>query len=336
MALRNTLNESNGLNNISLCNESLNSSCVKFVYPTAVRVPLYAFAGAAMLLTMVGNMLVIVTVIHFRQLRTPTNMFTLSLALADLAVGGISMPFGMIRSVETCWYFGTLFCKIQTGLDIMCVVASILNLTIISFDRYYAIHQPLLYKSKITMSVALIVVCTLWIVSAAYAFTTLFLEFADFKTCEGSCDISLMFSLPSTSVGAALFILLPSMIFLIMYLKILFIAQKQAQSIQHMNAKASVKQPSSKVEMKATKTLGIVMGVFLLSWIPYTIVFTVDAHLGYVMPLLVHHISAWTGYLNSTFNPVVYAYFYSWFRRAFQIIVSGKIFQQNSSRILLF
>lgn len=217
MALRRTLNESNGLNNISLCYDSLNNSCVKFIYPTAVRVPLYVFFGAAMVLTVVGNMLVIITVVHFRQLHTPTNLFILSLALADLLVGGISMPFSMLRAVETCWYFGTLFCKIHTCLDIMCCVSSILNLNMISIDRYYAISHPLLYKSKITMSVAFIVVYTLWIVSAAYAFTSLFLEFKSSMACEGWCDVTLMFSLPSTTMGAMLFILLPSMFVFIIY-----------------------------------------------------------------------------------------------------------------------
>ncbi|XP_062407162.1 trace amine-associated receptor 1-like [Sardina pilchardus] len=342
MALRGTLTESDGLSNISLCYESLSSSCVKFLYPTVIRVHLYVFLGTAMVLTVVGNLLVIITVVHFKQLHTPTNILILSLSLADLLVGVIAMPPSIVRSVETCWYFGTLFCKIHGSVDIMCTAASILNLTMISIDRYYAICQPLLYTSKMTIPIALTMAFVCWAVSASYGFIAVFLEFIslgieDFTssmTCEGWCG--LMFSLPSSALGSSLFFYIPGTLLIIIYLKIFFIAQKQAQSIQSMNQNAHLKQSSCKSEKKATKTLAIVMGLFLLSWAPYVVVVTANAYLGYVTPLLLLDIFGWIGYFNSTFNPVVYAYFYSWFRKAFQIIVSGKVFHQDSSRALLF
>jgi hypothetical protein len=47
--------------------------------------------------------------------------------------------YSMVRSIEHCWHFGEIFCKIHTSMDIMLISASIFHLSFISIDRYYAV-----------------------------------------------------------------------------------------------------------------------------------------------------------------------------------------------------
>ncbi|XP_034157766.2 trace amine-associated receptor 1-like [Pangasianodon hypophthalmus] len=330
----------------SLCFSSLNTSCLKINYPLEVRVLLYILFSTSSLITVIGNLLVIITVVHFRQLRTPTNYLILSLAVADLLVGGTVMPPSMIRSVETCWYLGSTFCKIHSSLDVTVCTASILNLCIISLDRYYAVCHPLLYYSKMTPNTIRFMITVCWGISVSVGFGMIFLElnilgnedlYYNNFVCEGTCMVF------QAKVGAMVFSMLcfyiPALIMLCVYMKILHTAQRQARAIQSTNAQmktAGEKATMSKSERKATKTLAIIMGVFLTSWVPFFICNCIDPFTGYSIPPVVFDVLIWVAYFNSTCNPIVYAFFYSWFRHAFRVILSGEIFLAHSSHTKLF
>uniref|UniRef100_A0AAY4CVF5 Trace amine-associated receptor 1 n=1 Tax=Denticeps clupeoides TaxID=299321 RepID=A0AAY4CVF5_9TELE len=330
---------------MTLCYTHLNNSCPKIIYPLFVRVPLYAFFVTAVIFTVCGNLLVIISIVHFKQLHTPTNYLVLSLAVADLLLGAIVMPPSMIRSVETCWYLGKWFCKIHSSTDVMCCTASILNLSLISIDRYYAVGRPLQYQTKITSNAIAVMITISWGISAAVGFGMVFLELNilgieelyNSIACEGRCV--LLQSAMSSTVSSVLSFYIPGVIMLSIYLKIYLIAQRQAQLIQDSNVHSRFNGKNSavsKMERKATRTLAIIMGVFLSLWLPFFVCNVIDPIIGYPIPDLVFDFVVWVGYFNSTFNPIVYALFYSWFRKAFQIILQGKIFQPGSSNIRLF
>ncbi len=84
---------------------------------------------------------------------------------------------------------------------------------------------------------------------------------------------------------------------------------RQIRAIQSVNSEF-------KKEGKATKTLAIIVGVFLTFWIPFFICNLIDPFIGYSVPPLLFDLFLWVGYYNSTCNPIVYAFFYSWFRHA--------------------
>ena len=82
--------------------------------------------------TLLGNTLVCAAVIKFRHLRSKvTNFFVISLAVSDLFVAVLVMPWKAVSEVAGCWTFGR-FCDTWIAFDIMCSTASILNLCIIS------------------------------------------------------------------------------------------------------------------------------------------------------------------------------------------------------------
>ncbi|XP_072551093.1 trace amine-associated receptor 1-like [Salminus brasiliensis] len=326
-----------------LCYEFLNGSCPKFVYPLILKVPLYLFFGSVVILTVLGNLFVIITILHFKQLHMPTNYLVLSLAVTDLLLGALYMPPCMIQSVETCWFFGTLFCKIHSSVVIMLATASIINLSLISIDRYYAVCQPLLYHSKITSFVTVIMISISWSISIVAGFGTIFLKlnilgieefYYENVACEGGC---VMFQSAASSTSTTLFsFYLPGVVMLSIYVKIFRVAQKQAKSIQDSKCKNNMKSMLSKEERKATKTLAVILGVFLSLWTPFFVCYVINPYIGYSFPPVLIDMLAWIGLMNSTCNPIVYAFFYKWFRKAFRMVLSGQIFQPGSSRINLF
>uniref|UniRef100_A0A8B9LGK8 G-protein coupled receptors family 1 profile domain-containing protein n=1 Tax=Astyanax mexicanus TaxID=7994 RepID=A0A8B9LGK8_ASTMX len=325
---------------IDFCYEYLNGSCPKHVYPLVLRVPLYLFFGSVVILTVFGNLFVIVTIAHFKQLHMPTNFLVLSLAVTDLLLGALYMPPCMVQSLETCWYLGTIFCKIHSSVAIMLSTASIINLSFISIDRYYAVCHPLLYHSKITSSVTVIMIVICWSVSAAVGFGIIFLNILGVEefyyknvACEGGC---VMFqSAASTITCNLLSFYIPGVVMLSIYMKIFRVAQKQAKSIQDSKCKNNIKSMLSKEEKKATKTLAVILGVFLSLWTPFFVCYIIKSF-GHPFPPVVIDMLAWIGLMNSTCNPIVYAFFYKWFRKAFRMIISGQIFQPGSSRTNLF
>ncbi|XP_055847292.1 dopamine receptor 2 isoform X2 [Episyrphus balteatus] len=135
------------------------------------RVSLLSFLFLFSFATVFGNSLVILAVIRERYLHTATNYFITSLAVADCLVGLVVMPFSALYEVlENTWFFGTDWCDIWRSLDVLFSTASILNLCVISLDRYWAITDPFSYPMRMTVKRAAGLICAVWVCSGAISF----------------------------------------------------------------------------------------------------------------------------------------------------------------------
>lgn len=86
--------------------------------------------------TVMGNTLVVIAVCVVKKLRQPSNYLLVSLAVADLSVAIVVMPFVIVTDLTGGkWLFGEVFCNIFIGMDVMCCTASIMTLCVISVDR---------------------------------------------------------------------------------------------------------------------------------------------------------------------------------------------------------
>lgn len=135
------------------------------------KLGLLAFLFLFSFFTVCGNTLVILSVIRERYLHTATNYFITSLAVADCLVGLVVMPFSAIYEVLfNTWFWGEDWCDIWRSLDVLFSTASILNLCVISLDRYWAITDSLSYPMKMTKSRALALIAAVWLCSSAISF----------------------------------------------------------------------------------------------------------------------------------------------------------------------
>ncbi|KAJ7997301.1 hypothetical protein DPEC_G00227550 [Dallia pectoralis] len=108
-------------------------------------VPVGMVLGAFILFAIVGNILVILSVVCNRHLRIPTNYFIINLAIADLLLSTTVLPVSATLEILDHWVFGRIFCDIWAAVDVLCCTASIMSLCVISIDRYIGVRYPLHY-----------------------------------------------------------------------------------------------------------------------------------------------------------------------------------------------
>ncbi|XP_055971914.1 gastrin/cholecystokinin type B receptor [Sorex fumeus] len=129
----------------------------------AVRITLYA---VIFLMSVGGNVLIIVVLGLSRRLRTVTNAFLLSLAVSDLLLAVACMPFTLLPNLMGTFIFGTVVCKAVSYLMGVSVSVSTLNLVAIALERYSAICRPLQARVWQTRSHAARVIVATWMLSA--------------------------------------------------------------------------------------------------------------------------------------------------------------------------
>ncbi|XP_039453403.1 octopamine receptor Oamb isoform X2 [Culex pipiens pallens] len=125
------------------------------------------------ILVIVGNTLVVAAVTSSHKLRSVTNFFIVSLAVADLLVGLAVLPFSATWEVFKVWIFGDVWCRVWLAVDVWMCTASILNLCAISLDRYVAVTRPVTYPSIMSTGRAKSLIAGLWVLSFVICFPPL-------------------------------------------------------------------------------------------------------------------------------------------------------------------
>lgn len=329
--------------------------------------------------TVFGNTLVILAVIRERYLHTATNYFVTSLAVADCLVGLVVMPFSALYEVlEHTWFFGTDWCDIWRSLDVLFSTASILNLCVISLDRYWAITDPFTYPMKMSRRRAALMVAAVWVCSSAISFPAIAWWRAVRTEAVPAYKCPFTEHLGYLIFSSTISFYLPLFVMVFTYYRIYRAAVVQTRSLKlgtkqvllgsgeleltlrihrggtmhgssgdarhlyssedepltalannglarmastrmghNKNFSLSRKLAKFAKEKKAAKTLGIVMGVFIVCWLPF---FVVNLLSGFCLQCIWHEelvsaVVTWLGWINSSMNPVIYACWSRDFRR---------------------
>ncbi|KAH3785739.1 5-hydroxytryptamine receptor 1-like [Dreissena polymorpha] len=121
--------------------------------------------GILIIGTIVGNSLVCIAVAIVKRLQSPSNLLIVSLAVSDVLVAALVMPFGAVTEIHGYWIFNDGFCDFFTSADVILCTASILNLCMISIDRYFVITRPFQYALKRTPTRMAIMIAAVWLLS---------------------------------------------------------------------------------------------------------------------------------------------------------------------------
>ncbi|GFR98782.1 5-HT4 receptor [Elysia marginata] len=132
-------------------------------YSDPVRIIISIVLICVPILTVFGNTVVILAVITHKRLRTITNAFVVSLAVADMCVALFVMPFSIYQQINNKqWFLGEVLCKLSSSLDVMMCTVSIFHLSCLAVDRYLAICRPFLHE-RLTVKLISIMLVLCWI-----------------------------------------------------------------------------------------------------------------------------------------------------------------------------
>lgn len=135
------------------------------LFPAPLLAGVTATCVALFVVGIAGNLLTMLVVSRFRELRTTTNLYLSSMAFSDLLIF-LCMPLDLVRLWQyRPWNFGDLLCKLFQFVSESCTYATVLTITALSVERYFAICFPLRAKVVVTKGRVKLVILVIWAVA---------------------------------------------------------------------------------------------------------------------------------------------------------------------------
>ncbi|XP_030622216.1 neuropeptide Y receptor Y7 [Chanos chanos] len=287
----------------------------------SVQIILIMAYSLIILLGLVGNALVIYMIILYRNMRTVTNYFIANLALADLMVDTLCLPFTLVYTLMDEWKFGAVMCHMVPYAQALSVHVSIMTLTVIALERYRCIVFHL--GQRLSRCASFVIIGLTWTFAAILAgplaifreyryeeipYINLRIAVCSEKWPHGSNWDGIIYSLSMLLLQYVLPLGIISYAYVCIWIKL-------KNHVSPSNRNDSIQR-----RKKTTKMLALVVVVFAVCWLPFH-VFQLASDLDLVLKFeeykllyTLFHIVA----MCSTFtNPLLYGWMNKNYRNGF-------------------
>ncbi|XP_017549233.1 tachykinin receptor 1b [Pygocentrus nattereri] len=294
----------------------------QFVQPVW-QIVLWAMAYICIVLvSVVGNIIVIWIILAHKRMRTVTNYFLVNLAFAEASMSAFNTVVNFVYAVHNEWYFGLVYCRFHNFFPIAAVFASIYSMTAIALDRYMAIIHPL--QQRLSSTETKLVVGVIWVLALLLAFPQYYYsstaqlpgrivcfidwpEYSvwDFKKMYYVCVVVLIYFLPLLVMGYA-------------YLVVgctLWASEIPGDSSDRYREQLTAKR-------KVVKMMIVVVCTFAVCWLPYHVYFLVHQFFPHLFEeRLIQQVYLgimWLAMSSTMYNPIIYCFLNDRFRAGFQ------------------
>ncbi|XP_071118743.1 orexin receptor type 2-like [Haliotis cracherodii] len=337
-------NKTNCWNEYCLNEEDYLDAIKEHLFPRAYEWPIIIVFILTFILGLVGNFLVVYAVWKNHSMRTVTNVFIVNLALGDFMVILVCLPSTLISDVLQTWFLGSTICKILIFLQNVSVSVSVLTLSAISVERWYAICHPLAFKS--TLSRARNIIIVIWVVAAGVALPEMIVVTTnpynypgDFQTIYLTTCAPAWLEWKQIIYQISLVIVMyvcPLVLMALTYTNIAVVLWRndipgQAEMGQYSKGKKPMiegkgKSQEDKIQSrrKAAKMLITIVIVFSICYLPVHILnilryFKILLSTNNDVAAVQSQLSHWLPYFNSALNPVIYNFMSAKFRKEFKL-----------------
>ncbi|KAL5288015.1 hypothetical protein ACFFRR_008700 [Megaselia abdita] len=272
------------------------------------------------------NLIIIILVAKNKSLRTPTNLLIANMASADFLTLLIGPILFMIHDFYQNYELGAVGCRLEGFLEGAFLVTAVLNLSAISYDRLSSIVLPMYSKFKLNVKRTKIVMAITWMIGFSFAIPLavfrkykqrIWKNFVE-KYCKENQNV-----LPEYwYVLISVLVWLPLCSMVISYTAIFIkLARYEKRSLKKENLK------SVSYKKKVTRTMFIVVIVFIILRIPFTVLViirgknlnnpTKAAKIDGYFEIL-WYTSHYLIFLNCAVNPLIYGLNNDNFKKAFE------------------
>ncbi|XP_051953586.1 thyrotropin-releasing hormone receptor-like [Xyrauchen texanus] len=291
----------------------------------------------------VGNIMVVLVVLTTRHMRTPTNCYLMSLAVADLTVLVAAGLPNISESLMATWVYGHAGCLGITYFQYLGINVSSCSITAFTVERYIAICHPMRAQTVCTVSRAKRIIAGVWAFTCVYCMLWLFLVDIQVNQ-EGRVQCGYRVSrdlyLPIYLIDFAIFYVIPLLLAIVLYgliARIMYLNPlphpPDSRTTSAPTLRRSCKEPADdgkagrqgrqknalSSRKQVTKMLAVVVVLFALLWMPYRTLVLINSFMS------TPYLDAWfllfcrtCIYANSAINPVVYNLMSQKFRSAFR------------------
>ena len=285
------------------------------------------FYATIFLLGVFGNALVCFVVVRNRQMQTVTNLFICNLAVSDVLLCVLAVPFTPLYTFLGSWVFGDNLCHLVPYAQGVSIYISTFTLTGIAIDRFLVILYP--FKPRMQISTCLWIIVSIWIVALLFTLPYgLYMEpqsdLADNRYCEEAWpdeDIRMFFSM-GTSI---LQFVVPFIVIAVCYICVSLRLKDRAR--MKPGSKNSKREEADRERKRKTNRMLIAMvAIFGVSWLPLNIVNIVEDFYPPAMDWTYYKVLFFVAHsmaMSSTcYNPFLYAWLNDNFRKEFKQVSS--------------